>query len=67
MGRNSIPSSQVLAMESRVLAGVTFWTEIKANEKKLDVEFSLPEDEGVHSDDNDDDSEDEDAKEARKL
>jgi len=29
-------------MESKVLSGGKFWTEIAANEKKLDVEFSLP-------------------------
>ena len=38
-------------MENKVLAGVRFWTEIHANEKKLDVEFSLPDDKEVSSSD----------------
>jgi hypothetical protein len=53
-------------MENKVLAGVRFWTEIHANEKKLDVEFSLPDDEKEMSSD-EENSEDEETIEARKL
>jgi hypothetical protein len=53
-------------MENKVLAGVRFWTEIHDNEKKLDVEFSLPDDKEVSSSD-EENSEDEATIEARKL
>jgi hypothetical protein len=49
-GRSSIPASQVIAMESKVLAGCPFWTEVQLAEKVLDIEYELPQEEKYESD-----------------
>jgi hypothetical protein len=55
-GRCSIPASQVIAMESRVLAGCPFWTEVYLAEKVLDIEYEIPQDEKYESDEDPDEN-----------
>ena len=68
MGRNAIPSSQLLPMETKVLAGVPFWTQVEKNSHKLEIEFALPQDAASDSGDNSsNNSYHPDEREARRL